>query len=51
MSYCFMAVTIAPLISAEALKARISELSHEIRADFGGEDLHFIGVLKGAVSV
>ena len=24
-------------------------MSHEIRADFHGEDLHFIGVLKGAV--
>jgi hypoxanthine phosphoribosyltransferase len=49
MSYCFMPATVAPLISAEALHARISELSHEIRADFRGEPLHFIGVLKGAV--
>jgi hypoxanthine phosphoribosyltransferase len=44
-----MAAPIAPLISQEALHARINEMAGEIRADFGGQDLHFIGVLKGAV--
>jgi hypoxanthine phosphoribosyltransferase len=40
---------IPPLIPSEMLHARITEMAHEIRADFEGEDLHFIGVLKGAV--
>jgi hypoxanthine phosphoribosyltransferase len=44
-----MPATVAPLISAEELHTRINEMSHEIRADFHGEPLHFIGVLKGAV--
>jgi hypoxanthine phosphoribosyltransferase len=42
-------VEIPPLISSEVLQERISEMAHEIRADFEGEDLHLIGVLKGAV--
>jgi hypoxanthine phosphoribosyltransferase len=41
--------TIAPLISAQALSQRITELAHEIRRDVGDEDLHLICVLKGAV--
>jgi hypoxanthine phosphoribosyltransferase len=40
---------IPPLISAEVLRHRITEMAHEIRANFEGEDLHFIAVLKGAV--
>jgi hypoxanthine phosphoribosyltransferase len=40
---------IPPLIPAEDLRQRITEMAHEIRADFQGEDLHFIAVLKGAV--
>ena len=31
------------------LRNRISEMAREIRANFEGEDLHFIAVLKGAV--
>jgi hypoxanthine phosphoribosyltransferase len=42
-------VAIPPLISSEDLHERIKEMAHEIRADFAGEDLHLIGVLKGAV--
>jgi hypoxanthine phosphoribosyltransferase len=40
---------IPPLIPAEDLRRRITEMAHEIRAPFQGEDLHFIAVLKGAV--
>lgn len=40
---------IAPLISSEALRTRISEMAREIRVGFEGEALHLIGVLKGAV--
>jgi hypoxanthine phosphoribosyltransferase len=40
---------IPPLIPAEALHQRITEMAQEIRANFEGEDLHFIAVLKGAV--
>jgi hypoxanthine phosphoribosyltransferase len=42
-------VEIPALIPAEVLHNRIIEMAHEIRADFEGEDLHLIGVLKGAV--
>ncbi len=41
--------TIAPLITQEALSKRIAELATDIRNDAAGEDLHLIGVLKGAV--
>jgi len=40
---------IPPLISSEVLHQRIIEMAREIRADFPSEDLHLIGVLKGAV--
>jgi hypoxanthine phosphoribosyltransferase len=40
---------ITPLITADALNRRIAELAIEIRRDVGGEDLHLICVLKGAV--
>jgi hypoxanthine phosphoribosyltransferase len=40
---------ITPFISEEALRARIAELAAEIRRDVPVEDLHLIGVLKGAV--
>jgi hypoxanthine phosphoribosyltransferase len=42
-------VEIPPLISSEVLHKRIIEMAREIRADFEREDLHLIGVLKGAV--
>jgi hypoxanthine phosphoribosyltransferase len=42
-------VEIPPLISAEVLHKRIREMARELRADFEGEELHLIGVLKGAV--
>jgi hypoxanthine phosphoribosyltransferase len=47
MSYRFM--QIPPLIPPEVLRNRVTEMAHEIRADFEGEDLHFVCVLKGAV--
>lgn len=40
--------SIPALISAEQLRARISELAREIQRDAAGEDLHLIAVLKGA---
>ena len=40
---------IAPFISEAALQQRIAELAQEIRRDIPHEDLHLIGVLKGAV--
>ena len=40
---------IAPFITEEALRARILELAKEIKRDVPNEDLHLIGVLKGAV--
>jgi hypoxanthine phosphoribosyltransferase len=42
-------VEIPPLISPEVLQHRIIEMAREIRSGFEGEDLHLIGVLKGAV--
>lgn len=41
--------SVVPFIAADALSARIKELAAEIRRDIRGEDLHLIGVLKGAV--
>ncbi|MGQ0732690.1 MAG: hypoxanthine phosphoribosyltransferase [Acidobacteriota bacterium] len=40
--------TIPPLISAEALRERISAMAGEIRRDVPNEPLHLICVLKGA---
>jgi hypoxanthine phosphoribosyltransferase len=37
------------LIDEQALAQRISELGHEISADYRGRDLLLVGVLKGAV--
>ena len=37
------------LISRERIRKRIKELARKIRADFQGEPLHLVGVLKGAV--
>ncbi|NLK72687.1 MAG: hypoxanthine phosphoribosyltransferase [Clostridiales bacterium] len=36
------------MISEEELQKRIAELGHQISADYKGEDLILIGVLKGA---
>jgi hypoxanthine phosphoribosyltransferase len=44
-----MAEAIDPLISEAAIQQRITELAAEIRRDIPQDDLHFIGVLKGAV--
>ena len=41
--------SIPMLISAEALRNRITEMAREIRAGYEHDELHFIGVLKGAV--
>jgi hypoxanthine phosphoribosyltransferase len=40
---------IEPFITEEMLRQRIGELAGEIRRDSPTEDLHLIGVLKGAV--
>jgi hypoxanthine phosphoribosyltransferase len=40
---------IEPFISEDRLRTRIAEMAREIRRDFPTDDLHFIGVLKGAV--
>jgi hypoxanthine phosphoribosyltransferase len=40
---------VEPLISGEALQDRIRSLAVEIRRDAPAADLHFVGVLKGAV--
>jgi hypoxanthine phosphoribosyltransferase len=39
------------LIDAESLQIRVQELADQISADYRGEDLLFVGVLKGAVMV
>jgi hypoxanthine phosphoribosyltransferase len=44
-----MAEAIAPFITQEALHQRIAELARDIRRDIPHDDLHLIGVLKGAV--
>jgi hypoxanthine phosphoribosyltransferase len=44
-----MTKAVEPFITEDALRARIAALAREIRADAKGEDLHLIGVLKGAV--
>jgi hypoxanthine phosphoribosyltransferase len=48
-SLATMAEVIEPFISEQALKQRIMELAQEIRRDVPTDDLHLIGVLKGAV--
>jgi hypoxanthine phosphoribosyltransferase len=42
-------VEIPPLISAEDLRRRISEMARELRTGFEDQDLHLVAVLKGAV--
>ena len=37
-----------PLVTQEAMRARVRELGKEITRDYGGKDLMVIGVLKGA---
>lgn len=37
------------LITRDRIHKRIAEMAKEIRADFPGEPLHLVGVLKGAV--
>lgn len=44
-----MAEAIQPFITEAAIRQRIGELAGEIRRDVPHEDLHLIGVLKGAV--
>ncbi|MEZ5418766.1 MAG: hypoxanthine phosphoribosyltransferase [Vicinamibacterales bacterium] len=44
-----MSGTIRPLLTADAIAARIQALAAEIRRDNPGAELHFIGVLKGSV--
>jgi hypoxanthine phosphoribosyltransferase len=39
------------LISEEEISARIAELARRIEADYAGEDVLLVGVLKGAVMV
>jgi len=40
-----------PLISEERIQARLAEMARQIEADYEGEDLLLVGVLKGAVMV
>ena len=42
------AAAIEPFISEQAIHQRIAEMANEIRRDLPHEDLHLIGVLKGA---
>ena len=44
-----MSGTIRPLLTADAIAARIQALATEVRRDNPGAELHFIGVLKGSV--
>ena len=48
-SVATMAEAIEPFITQAAIQKRIGELAAEIRRDLPEEDLHLIGVLKGAV--
>src|SRR5262245_34335509 len=48
-SQAMSTATIAPFLSEETLRTRIKEMAGELLADAGGEDLHLICVLKGAV--
>jgi hypoxanthine phosphoribosyltransferase len=43
------AAAIEPFISEETIKRRIAEMAREIRRDIPSENLHLVGVLKGAV--
>jgi hypoxanthine phosphoribosyltransferase len=48
-SVATMTEALEPFISQAALRQRIIELATEIRRDVPNDDLHLIGVLKGAV--
>lgn len=37
------------LYTEEQLKARVAELGHQISADYKGESVVLVGVLKGAI--
>jgi hypoxanthine phosphoribosyltransferase len=41
--------TVRPLLTGAAIQERIREMGRQIRADFPGEHLLLVGVLKGAV--
>lgn len=41
--------SVRPLISGQAIQEKIHEMGKQIRADFPGEPLLLVGVLKGAV--
>ncbi|HYA97133.1 MAG TPA: hypoxanthine phosphoribosyltransferase [Methylomirabilota bacterium] len=41
--------TVRVLLSRKRIQERIAAMAHQIRRDFGGEPLHLVGVLKGAV--
>jgi len=41
--------SVRPLLTGDAIQARIREMGKQIRADFPGEPLLLVGVLKGAV--
>ena len=41
--------TVTPLLTGPAIQERIREIGKQIRADFPGEHLLLVGVLKGAV--
>jgi hypoxanthine phosphoribosyltransferase len=48
-SVATMVEAIEPFITQAAIQKRIGELAAEIRRDVPKEDLHLVGVLKGAV--
>jgi len=41
--------SVRPLLTSDAIQAKIREMGKQIRADFPGEPLLLVGVLKGAV--
>jgi hypoxanthine phosphoribosyltransferase len=40
---------VTPLITSDQLKDRIEEMGREISADYAGEDITLIGILKGSI--
>jgi len=44
-----MADKISVLIPEEKITERVQEIAHQIEADFHGEPVHLIGILKGSV--
>jgi hypoxanthine phosphoribosyltransferase len=49
LSVAMSSVSISPLLTTAVLGDRIAALAREIRRDLPHEDVHLIGVLKGAV--